>query len=202
MNHAADGGLYAELVQNRSFEFDPIDNPAYHSLTAWEKVESGNGKVNLKVLSESPLNENNRHYLLMEVLCAEGSAGVKNQGFNEGIPLKKGEKYHFSCYAKSSDIKTFTVAIESIDGKVYDCKTIDICGDEWQKYEAQLTAPDTDFASRLVIIANEKGTLCIDMVSLFPEKTFKGRKNGLRNDIAQLLYELKPKVYAFPWRVL
>ena len=134
----------------------------------------------------------------MQITCDEGSAGVKNLGFNEGIPIRRGDGYLFSCYAKSSDIKSFTVALESIDGKVYDSAKIDIEGDKWHKYEAQFTASDTDNSSCLVIMASEKGTLCLDMVSLFPKKTFKGRKNGLRNDIAQLLYELKPKFMRFP----
>ena len=68
LNHAADGGLYAELVQNRSFEFDPIDHPDYHALTAWEKVEHGGGKCEVRVENESPLNKQNQNYAVIDIL--------------------------------------------------------------------------------------------------------------------------------------
>jgi len=99
LNHAADGGLYAELIQNRSFEFDQIDNANYHGLTAWEKVERGQAKVNIAVKTDQPLNDNNRHYLALNITDTDGSAGIMNLGFNSGIPLKQNETFLFSCYA-------------------------------------------------------------------------------------------------------
>ena len=79
LNHAADGGLYAELVRNRSFEFDPIDHPDYHALTAWEKVERGGGECEVRVKSESPLNKQNQNYAVIDIRTAGDGVGLMNQ---------------------------------------------------------------------------------------------------------------------------
>ena len=101
LNHAADGGLYAEMVQNRSFEFDPIDNKEYHSLYGWEKVKRGNAEVILSIDTLEPYSEKNPHYLVIDVTKPGKGAGVLNLGYNSGFAVKEGEVYLFSCYAKS-----------------------------------------------------------------------------------------------------
>lgn len=100
INHAADGGLYAELIQNRAFEFDPIDNKNYHALYAWMpcQLDKKNGQtdaadVSLTILTESPYTKKNPHYL--RITANSAAAGVKNLGFNSGIALEGGETYHF-----------------------------------------------------------------------------------------------------------
>ena len=98
LNHAADGGLYGELVQNRSFEFDAMDAPGYHALTAWEKVERGDSVVCTHVEEHGCMNENNPHYLVLEVLTEGGGGGIRNLGFAEGIPVQEGKEYLFSCW--------------------------------------------------------------------------------------------------------
>lgn len=200
LNHAADGGMYAELVQNRSFEFEPIDNPSYHSLTAWEKVERSNGKAEIYVEESNPLNERNTHYLVINVLEPGDGSGIMNAGYNTGIPIIKGHIYNFSFYAKqaSSLEQTVHITLESISGEIHAQEALAIHSSDWVKYEAALTAGATDYSGRLVIALHERGKLCIDMVSLFPEKTFKNRSNGMREDIAQLLADLKPKFMRFP----
>ncbi|RKL65172.1 alpha-L-arabinofuranosidase [Salipaludibacillus neizhouensis] len=201
LNHAADGGLYAELVQNRSFEFDPIDNKEYHALTAWEKVEHGDSKVNMTVEKEDPLHSNNVHYLSLNVIGTCGRAGVKNLGFNSGIPVKQGNNYLFSFYARtdSDQSKVMTVALESADEKdVHAVQKIEITASKWKRYEVTLTSSETDNSSRLVLTTEQQGNVYIDMVSLFPEKTYKDRHNGLRKDIAEKLEALTPKFMRFP----
>lgn len=102
LNHGADGGLYAELVQNRSFEFAEIDNPAYHGLTAWERI-GAEGKVELTIKEGDAVSARNPHYLHMELLEAGSGAGVRNRGFGSGMYLQRGAKYRFSCYARCAE---------------------------------------------------------------------------------------------------
>ncbi|HEX7712566.1 MAG TPA: alpha-L-arabinofuranosidase C-terminal domain-containing protein [Bacillota bacterium] len=200
LNHAADGGLYAELVQNRSFEFNPIDNPGYHALTAWEKIERGGGKAEIHVEESNPLNARNPHYLVIDVLEPGNGAGIVNSGYNTGIPLKQGQNYKFSCYARR-DFNWNTplqIILESADGATYGEAAILVKASGWVKYEATLTADTTDYNGRLAIITKGQGKLYLDMVSLFPEKTFKNRPNGMREDIARMIADMKPKFVRFP----
>lgn len=200
LNHAADGGLYAELVRNRSFEFDPIDRAEYHALTAWEKIERGGGKAEITIEDSFPLNPRNPHYVAIDIQFEGAGVGIMNLGFNSGIPIKRGETYLFSVYARreASFDEPVVVTIEGTDGTVHGEATIVVQSSEWTKYEAKLTAIDTDFSSRLVIVTKGKGKLYLDMVSLFPEKTFLNRPNGMREDIAALIADLKPKFMRFP----
>lgn len=200
LNHAADGGLYAELIQNRSFEFDPIDNPNYHSLTAWEKVERGNGKAEVYVEESKPLNSRNTHYAVINVLEPGEGAGIMNLGYNTGIPVRKGETYKFSCYARKNTNfeESIRIELESTDGVMYGEASISVNSTEWTKYETTITANAADFSSRLVITTKQKGKLYLDMISLFPEKTFKNHTNGMRQDIAELIADMKPKFMRFP----
>ncbi|MDF9841659.1 MULTISPECIES: alpha-L-arabinofuranosidase C-terminal domain-containing protein [unclassified Paenibacillus] len=200
LNHAADGGLYAELVQNRSFEFDPIDHPSYHALTAWEKAERGDGRAELSIASESPFHPKNPHYAVIEITEPGDGVGLSNAGFNTGIPVKEGEHYLFSLYARRSDSFStpVRVLIEDSNGAACASAELTVESDQWQKYEAVLTAGCTDNACRLVILTGGQGRLEVDLVSLFPQKTYLGRRNGLREDIAVLLADMKPKFMRFP----
>ena len=195
INHAADGGLYAELVQNRSFEFSPVDNPGYHGLTAWEKVEDG-GSVELAIREGDAVSEKNPHYLELN-LAGPGAAGVQNLGFNTGIPLRKGAKYNFSCFARGRGIAEMEVSLRGADGAVYLTQKISLT-DVWEKREAVLTAPADDWTGRLALMAAGAGQVDLDFVSLFPQDTYKGRRNGLRRDLAKALEAMHPKFLRFP----
>jgi len=201
INHAADGGLYAELVQNRSFEFCDIDRWDYHPLTAWEKSED----VQWEVITENPLNAENTHYLSVQ---AKDGGYVRNLGFNTGIYIEAGKKYDFSVFAKGEAGKKLNICVMTEDGKMCTSKETIILGEEsdkctftqengWAKYELVLEGTDTTYNGRLYL-AFEEGTYNIDMVSLFPQDTFMGRKGGLRKDIAEALKEMKPKFMRFP----
>jgi alpha-L-arabinofuranosidase len=200
LNHAADGGLYAELVQNRSFEFDPIDRADYHALTAWEKVERGHGAAEITIEESFPLNERNRHYAVIGIISEGDGVGISNSGFNTGVPVKQGEHYKFSVYARrdASFDEPVRMSVESIDGTVHGEAAIVVDSAEWMKYEAVFAANATDYSCRLVIVTKGQGKLYLDMVSLFPVKTYRNRPNGLREDIAALVADLKPKFLRFP----
>ena len=196
INHAADGGLYAEMVQNRSFEFDRIDNPQYHALYAWEKVEEG-AQVQLQIETARPYHADSPHYLVMETK-GNGRAGIANLGFGDGFYLEKGETCLFTCYARALEDRECLLSV-SVEGTECCASAAFAVRDmEWKKYELRLTAERSTTAGRLLLTLSQAGRLALDYVSLFPEKTFLGRKNGLRRDIARLLCDMKPKFMRFP----
>ena len=212
INHAADGGLYAELVQNRSFEFDPIDNKNYNSLTAWEKSDS----VKWSIESVSPLNEENIHYL---VVSTQDGGYIRNLGFNTGIYVEKGKQYDFSMYAALADALSATenaagkvgnctaqnsekavlnISVRDDDGNIFAESEATVDSGDWKKYEAVMKAGETTTDGRLYITFAGSAKLRLDMISLFPRDTFKGRHNGLRKDIAEALAVMKPRFMRFP----
>ncbi|MDD6484590.1 MAG: alpha-L-arabinofuranosidase C-terminal domain-containing protein [Clostridiales bacterium] len=197
LNHAADGGLYGELIRNRAFEFSPVDNPSYTSLTAWEKVEEGGAKVSLCVKNNSPLSEKNPHYLTISVENPGSRAGVRNLGYNSGIPIYEKKAYRLSFYARA-DCAQLRVGITDAAGKEYDGADFHIEGGKWQKYTAVFEGSADDFSCRLMLEMRKAGKVDIDFVSLFPADTFMGRENGMRTDIADMLLQLKPKFMRFP----
>lgn len=199
INFGADGGLYAELVQNRSFEYHPRLNPAHTPLFAWEKVERDGARASLAVSEAQPLNANNPHHLEITI-AAPGRAGVANSGF-DGIRLDAGARYDVALYARVADWSgrtSITLALELPDGTTAGSVTFAGLDGTWKKFEGQLTSThDTDHA-RLLVTTTGRGTLALDMVSLFPQDTWRGRKYGLRKDLVQALADLKPGFLRFP----
>lgn len=201
LNHAADGGLYGELVRNRSFEFDRVDSSEYHAMTAWSLVERGDSVVQAHVETADPLNRSNPHYLVLEVMTEGDGGGIANEGFKPGIPLKKGKAYNFSCYCRSRSKKDIPLEIrlENIDGtKCYAKQQIFPGIGKWEKYERTLCPEETDFEGRIVLLMYEPAQVELDMVSLFPADTFGEVVNGLRADIAEMLKDMKPRFVRFP----
>lgn len=200
LNYAADGGLYAELIQNRSFEYSPSDRKNWHSFTAWEYSTQGYGYGTVSIETDSPVHRNNPHYVVLNVE-EEGQQGVGliNSGF-DGIVIRAGEKYDFSAFARQISDKPIPIKIELRS------KGGDLCGEaafmtdskDWKKYTATITANQSNDSCSLVILAKAKGKLALDVISLFPQKTFKNRPNGLRTDLAQVIADLKPKFLRFP----
>lgn len=196
LNHAADGGLYAELVQNRDFEFSSCDNAEYTPLTAWEKV--GNpALVHLQIMKTDPVSDVNPHYLYMEV--KETNAGIWNLGYNSGIFLEKGKRYRFSCYAKSKggENSLLIAALCGKDKKRYGERPL-LLTDHWKKYEVILQSDTTDDCGRMALLLPEPGNVFLDFVSLFPMDTFGGNRNGLRADLAGAVADMKPRFLRFP----
>lgn len=193
INFAADGGLYAEMVINRSFEFTEVavDDALYR----WKKV----GGANIKVESEKShsLNDNNPSYLVIEN-SADTPAGVENIGFLEGMSITQGENYKMSFYAKSAEYNgKYTVNL-AVGGKAVATAEITPTSDEWTKYSVTLTPTASANENVTLQVLMNKGTAYFDMISLFPENTYKGRENGLRNDLATKLEELQPAFLRFP----
>ncbi|AOW08962.1 alpha-L-arabinofuranosidase C-terminal domain-containing protein [Flavobacterium gilvum] len=198
INYAADGGLYAELIQNRDFEYIIADtkgrDKTWNSTKAW----SLKGETSKFVIdSINPIHPNNKHYAKLTI--NQTGTALVNEGF-DGIPVKAGEKYDFSVFARSTKGKPGKLLIRFTgkNGEIYGETAIPTAGKDWKKYNTIITSKTTIADANLEIVPQMTGTLDLDLISLFPQKTFKGRKNGLRADLAQTLADLKPKFIRFP----
>lgn len=201
LSYAADGGLYAELIQNRSFEYTPADRKGWHPLTSWEYTTEGYGYGAISVESASPIHPNNPHYLKLTIEEeGQNGIGLANTGY-DGIVIKAGEQYDFSVFARqlSKAAIPLIISLRSNKGIVYGETTFTTsAATEWKEYSGTIRANGSDDSARLFIIAKTKGQLALDMISLFPKKTFKNRKNGLRADLAGVIADLTPKFMRFP----
>ncbi|WP_413756393.1 alpha-L-arabinofuranosidase C-terminal domain-containing protein [Streptomyces sp. MMBL 11-3] len=183
INRAADGGLYAELVQNRSFEYSTADNRSYTPLTAW--TVDGSAKT---VDDGGRLNARNRTYLALD-----GGSSVTNAGYNTGIAVEEGKAYDFSVWARAGAGATLTVTLGDAGGELARARRVTARGG-WAKYTARLTAARTGTGGRLTVAADRPAAL--DMVSLIPRDTYKG--HGLREDLARRIAALRPGFVRFP----
>ena len=193
ISYAADGGLYAELVQNRDFEYSSSDRNEWNALTAWEHSKG------VRVETAQPLSKVNPHYVVM------GADTLYNIGW-DGI-ADKGAAYDFSMYARmmADGAKQMTVALVADDGTVMAEGKLKVAGREWKRYALALTT-DTKKRTklyggevqncRLVIVGKKEAEVALDMISLFPHDTYKG--HGLRKDLAETIAALKPKFVRFP----
>jgi alpha-L-arabinofuranosidase len=202
INRAADGGLYAEYVQNRSFEYDQADNQSYTGLTSWTPTAVGGGTGTAEVVDDDQrLNERNRRYLRLTLGDTEGSYGVTNAGYNTGIAVQAGKTYDFSVWARTDQTAgtPLTVALADTAGTALaQPRQIQVRGDRWTKYRATFVASATSTTGRLAVTAGGAGVVRLDMVSLFPRDTFKHRPNGLRKDLADKIAALRPGFLRFP----
>ena len=200
INRAGDGGIYAEMIQNRSFEDDRGGNDKKPvGFPGWKMVKGEGASIALALDDSKPLNAKNPNCLRLEIAKAGNRAGVANEGF-KGIAVRKDARYALSFYARccANFRGPLAVSLEDADGRVVASATIEGIGLEWKKFESVLTASDTAAAARLVIAAGSAGTLWLDMVSLFPKETWKGRANGLRSDLGEMLSQMKPAFVRFP----
>lgn len=188
INFGADGGLYAELIKNRSFEFP-------QSLMGWNSF----GKV--EVRSDGAPFERNPHYVrLSHSGHAHKHTGLENEGFR-GIGLKKDGTYRFSLWARTAtNSAPQKIRIELVDAanNPIERKELEITTDEWKQYEIILSSPLEEAKATLRIFLTSEGPLDMEHISLFPTDTWKGRKNGLRKDLAEALNELNPGLFRFP----
>jgi alpha-L-arabinofuranosidase len=195
INFAADGGLYAEMIKNRSFEFDK-------PLMGWEQPNTKRSSLNMKSGAATPINisENKSNANFCRVLINDDKGyALINEGFR-GMGVKKDAKYNLSLKAANPDgnIKKIIIQFIDKDQKVLGETAILPSSKEWKNYTAQFTANQTEAKAKLKITFEGTGTIDLDMISLFPEDTWKNRKNGLRKDIVQLLYDMKPGFLRFP----
>ena len=191
INYAADGGLYAELVKNRSFEFP-------QALMGWNSF----GKV--EVRDDGPFERNPHYVRLCPAKHPHMQTGLDNRGYF-GIGLKKDAEYRFSVWARIPDGgNAGKIRVELVDTKsmgesqVYTSQEVTIGSKEWKKYQVVLKAPVTDPKATLRVFLTSPATVDLEHVSLFPVDTWKGHENGLRKDIVQALADLKPGIFRFP----
>ena len=198
INYSADGGLYAELIQNRDFEYKLSDKLGSDETWNSKKAWSLRGERALfTVDSVLSLHENNPHYAVLE-LKTPGAALI-NEGY-DGIVLQKGDEYYFSMFSRLLQGKGGDVIIRLIDenGNICGEQSMKISSEQWKKKEIVLQASHDAQKASLEIVPQFTGCMALDMVSLFPKDTFKGRRNGLRKDLAQTLANIRPRFIRFP----
>lgn len=186
INHAADGGLYAELIRNRSLEFDQ------NKPDGWEAMES-----QISLCKENLLNEVQTNALRVHVNIAGG--GVRNTGY-WGIGVTRGTQYKLSLWVRTEEGKPgkLTASLRGKDGTILGSTELKgKINKKWHKLEATITAEADDAQAEFVLSAEKPCTMVLDMVSLFPP-TFKDRPNGCRRDLAEMLQALHPAFMRFP----
>lgn len=189
INYAADGGLYGELVKNRSFEFPD-------ALMGWKAF----GKFEVK--NDGPF-ERCPHYVVLNYSGHNDAAtGLQNEGYF-GIGIEKNEEYRFSVWAKtvSGDANVEVSLVDEStmeEHQEFATAELKVSGNEWKKYELILKSPKTVQKANLRLLLKGKNGVALEHVSLFPKHTFKDRENGMRRDLAQALYDLHPGVFRFP----
>ena len=189
INFAADGGLYGELVKNRSFEFP-------QELMGWQAF----GCVDVE--DDGPFERCPHYVVLSDPGHKERRSGLVNEGFF-GIGVEKGESYRFSVWAKAPKGEA-AIRVQLIDENSMDEKQefveqeITIKGSDWKKYTTTLTSPKKDKQAKLRIFLKGTNSVALEHISLFPVNTYKNRENGMRRDLAQALADLKPGIFRFP----
>ena len=196
INYGADGGLYAELVQNRDFEYMKGEGggnwgPAY----AWSLTEAGK-PVELTIVTADPIHANNSHYITIPEATA--ARQLVNTGY-DGITVRKGVDYRLSMFVRTPDGRPVRLSVELVKGKrVIGSAQMTVNGTGWQKVETTMKAKAAVSGAELRITI-PKGAACdMDMISLFPSDTWKGHANGLRADMMSALDSIHPRFVRFP----
>ncbi|MBC7288898.1 MAG: hypothetical protein H5T86_12850, partial [Armatimonadetes bacterium] len=191
INHAGDGGLYAELLRNRDFE----DGTPPH---AWTLIQTMGARGRMAIDDSMPLNQHTPHSLRLEIIrLGGGRVGVANSGY-WGIPVRKGGRYLLSFFARAEGFRgKLTASLENL-GAVYARAEASGVSRQWKRFTCTLLCSGDDPAAQLVLSATTPGKVWLDVVSLFPEDTFKHRPNGLRADLAKMLCDLRPSFCRFP----
>ena len=208
---SADGGLCAELIQNGSFEFSPSERDGWGPGTAWRSIRPGHSLGYIEPKQQDPIHPNNPNYMRLNIervgmyydYNGWTGVGIQNDGY-DGILLKGGDKYDFSVFLRNPDGKDKEVrAVLLVQGRGFRAQptviadtTFTVSGKDWKKYEYTLTAAQDCPNASLQLLSLTTGVMDIDMVSLYPQDTYKG--HGLRKDLAQALVDLNPKFMRFP----
>ena len=191
INLAADGGIYAELVKNRSFEFnDPF--------MGWDEQEKGSKGGSLLVINRGLENPNNPRFIRVKAPVS-GHYGITNEGFR-GMGIQQGKRYDFSVWARvpKESASKLRIELQNAKGESMGTASLSPVGNEWKKYSVSFEATATEPKAKLTIWIEGQGSIDMDMISLFPQDTWKKRPGGLRPDLVQLLADLKPGFIRFP----
>ena len=187
INYGADGGLYAEMIKNRSFEFP-------QNFMGWTTFG------NVKLMNDGPFDRNPHYVRLGDPGHAHKRTGIENEGFF-GVTVKKDAEYRFSVWARGENQKIRVEIINNSsmgESQVLVANSLDINSKDWKQYELILKAPVTEAKAHLRIFLASPGAVDLEHVSLFPVDTWKGRKNGLRKDLVEALRDIQPGVFRFP----
>ena len=192
INYGADGGLYAEMVQNRSFEHKD-------SLFAWSTASRGGGTGEVQVATVDTIHPANKQYARVQIRAAGQGFGLSNEGFG-GIAVRKGENYRFSLLARRDPAYRgeLVAVIEDEKGRPLGRHRVRDLSPDWKRFTGVLRSAETAAGARLVVLATGTGRVDLDVVSLFPENTWKKRPNGLRADLVQKLADMRPGFLRFP----
>ncbi len=195
ISYAADGGLYAELIENRDFEYTPRDNRRDSNWNA-KKAWGVEGDAGFDIADENPIHENNPHYAVFKT---SGNGALTNTGW-DGIVVRKNARYDFSLFGRTANGKTSVkVELLSPQDEVLATAMVSVAkGEKWGTAKAVLKAKGDCDKAHLRLTPQASGTYHFDMVSLFPQDTWNHRKNGLRKDMMQVLYDMKPGFVRFP----
>ena len=188
ISYAADGGLYAELIQNRDFEYTGDDHRDWNAQTAWRLEGSG---TTWSIETQAPIHKNNAHYT--HLMTNAPGAKLINEGW-DGIVLEKGKKYNLSIFTKGAG--AFRVSLVS-NGTSIATTTLKATK-EWQQQKSTIVPLESADKAELIIEPLEASNIFLDFISLFPQETFRGHVNGLRKDLAEVIADLKPRFVRFP----
>ncbi len=188
ISYAADGGLYAELIQNRDFEYTGDDHRDWNAQTAWRLEGSG---TTWSIETQAPIHKNNAHYT--HLMTNAPGAKLINEGW-DGIVLEKGKKYNLSIFTKGAG--AFRVSLVS-NGTSIATTTLKATK-EWRQQKSTIVPLESADKAELIIEPLEASNIFLDFISLFPQETFRGHVNGLRKDLAEVIADLKPRFVRFP----
>ena len=207
ISSSADGGLYAELLQNGAFEFNISERDGWGPSTAWRVIRPGHSLGMIESLQADPLNENNKNYMRLHVERTREfddydgwkGFGLENNGF-DGITVKKDGKYDFSFFARNVDKTAKKVRVVLVvpgkEKKILAENTFTVNADKWTKYDCTLQVNADCKNASLQVLVLDNGVMDVDAFSLMPQDTYKG--HGLRRDLAEALEALHPKFLRFP----
>ncbi len=207
ISSSADGGLYAELLQNGAFEFNMAERDGWGPGTAWRVIRPGHSLGKAEALQANPINENNKNYIRLNIERTREfkdyngwkGFGLENNGF-DGITLKKGGRYDLSFFARNVEGGDKRVRLALVapgrEQRVLADTTITVGSNQWAKYACTLQASDDCRNAALRVLALDTGAMDVDAFSLMPHDTYKG--HGLRRDLAEALAALHPKFMRFP----
>ncbi len=219
INYSGDGGVYPELIANRGFDWQiegwkTVRNIPHLDLGGWTEDYRGGAMARVTRRYAKPVHEATPCYLRIESFGAGDGCGIRNDGFG-GIAVKEGAKYDLSFYARALDSYKGGIRVVLEDNNGNELCRYEVPNSElsiapstnepnklilpdWKRYEAVFTAPRTVKDAHLSVLMDAPGIIEIEQVSLFPQDTFNGRKNGLRKDLVQMVKDLKPAVLRFP----
>lgn len=192
INYGGDGGLYGELIANRSFEYYDRDNVIDKHKMCWDALIG----TDFRICTERPINNIHTHYAY---ISGGAGCGIRNTGYcGEGFATDENASFIFSCYARASKNIKISIVITDRTGMICGHSEFMCNSREWQQYEFEIITDIKCKNAYLSVILPDGGNVDLEFISLFPKDSFLGRRNGMRKDIAEAIADMKPKFLRFP----